>query len=106
MPTITPCPDISTCPIQKAMNAIGGKWKIVILWYLKDSTLRTSELKKYIPQISQKMLIQQLRELQRDGIVHRKVYPQVPPKVEYSLTPKGLTLIPIIDLIKQFGEEM
>src|SRR5271157_1611183 len=78
------------------MYMIGGKWKLFIIWYLKDGKKRFSELKRLIPQITQKMLTQQIRELERDSIVIRKVYAQIPPKVEYSLTDTGEKLIPIL----------
>ena len=72
--------------VEATMDIIGGKWKAIILCHLRNQTLRTSELRRAIPQITQKMLTQQLRELEDDGIVSRKIYSQVPPKVEYSLT--------------------
>jgi DNA-binding HxlR family transcriptional regulator len=76
---------------------IGGRWKVPILWHLLGGTLRFSELKRALPQITQKMLTQQLRELERDGVVQRKVYPQVPPKVEYSVTERGASLKPVVE---------
>lgn len=85
-----------TCSLDAAMYMIGGKWKLFIIWYLKDEKKRFNQLLKLIPDITQKMLTQQLRQLERDNIVNRKVYPQVPPKVEYSLTETGEKLIPIV----------
>ncbi|HEX2949079.1 MAG TPA: helix-turn-helix domain-containing protein, partial [Armatimonadota bacterium] len=85
-----------TCPMEMALNLIGGKWKALILWHLGKSTLRFSELKRLMPAITQKMLTQQLRELEADDIVHREVYPVIPPHVEYSLTEHGRTLLPIL----------
>jgi DNA-binding HxlR family transcriptional regulator len=80
-------PDMAASGVETAFRMLEGRWKMVIIFHLFDrSTLRFSELERAIPGVSQKMLIQQLRELERDGIVVRKVYPQVPPKVEYSLT--------------------
>ncbi|WP_309497900.1 winged helix-turn-helix transcriptional regulator [Sulfurovum sp.] len=93
------------CNIEVAMEAIDGKWKILILWYLKDEKKRFNELQKLIYGITQKMLIQKLRELEHDGIVHRKVYPVVPPKVEYSLTEYGETLKPILRELYFWGEK-
>ena len=106
MKTLKTCEDINLCPVQKAMNVIGGKWKMVILWYLHKDTLRTSELKKCLPRVSEKMLIQQLRELEKDGIVERKVYPEVPPKVEYSLTEEGKKLKPLMDFMVEWGNTL
>ena len=83
-------PDMAAAGIETALRMLEGRWKMVIIFHLFDrSTLRFSELERTIPGVSQKMLIQQLRELERDGIVTRKIYPQVPPKVEYSLTKWG-----------------
>lgn len=93
------------CNIEVAMEAIDGKWKILILWYLKDEKKRFNELQKSIYGITQKMLIQKLRDLEKDGIVHREVYPVVPPKVEYSLTKYGETLKPILKQLYFWGEE-
>jgi DNA-binding HxlR family transcriptional regulator len=92
------------CPVEAALDVIGGKWKIVILCWLKQGTHRFGELRRQIPGISERMLTQHLRELERDGIVHRKAYPEVPPKVEYSLTPFGDTLRPIMVMLNKWGE--
>ena len=93
------------CNVEVAMEAIDGKWKILILWYLRDEKKRFNELQKSIFGITQKMLIQKLRALEEDGIVHREVYPVVPPKVEYSLTEYGDTLKPILKQLYYWGEE-
>lgn len=93
------------CPINTALAIIGGKWKIAILYTLRDETLRFNELRKAWPQVTQKMLTQQLRELERDGLVTRKVYAEVPPKVEYSTTPLVKTLEPILDALCAWGAE-
>lgn len=93
-------------PVEFAMDRIGGTWKMPILWRLKDKVLRFSELRKDIPHITDKMLTTQLRELEKEGFIHREVYPVVPPKVEYSITDKGIRAIPIIDTIRRYGLEL
>lgn len=93
-------------PVEFVMDRIGGTWKMPILWRLKDRVMRYSELKKDIPHISDKMLTSQLRQLEAEGFIHREVYPVVPPKVEYSITDKGKTTIPIIDTIRNYGLEL
>lgn len=90
-------------PVEYAMQQIGGTWKMPILWRLNKQIMRYSELKKYLPHISHKMLTTQLRELEKNGFVTRTVYPVVPPKVEYTLTEKGRRVIPVIDTIRQYG---
>ena len=94
------------CPLTNAMNVIGGKWKIVILGHLLKKEKRFGELKRSIQGVTQKMLTQQLRELENDGIVHREIYKEIPPKVEYSLTDFGRSLEPIINQLWVFGEEI
>jgi DNA-binding HxlR family transcriptional regulator len=91
------------CTVAVTLEIIGGKWKAVILWHLTHKTLRFSQLQRRLPRITQKMLTQQLRELERDGMVHRQVYPEVPPRVEYSLTPEGRTLEPLLSLMCDWG---
>jgi DNA-binding HxlR family transcriptional regulator len=94
------------CPIEHTVNLIGHKWKVLILRNLfNNGTQRFSDLSKGISRISQKMLTQQLRQLEADGIIHRKVYPEVPPKVEYSLTVLGMSLKPILDEMNRWGIE-
>ena len=93
-------------PVEFAMDRIGGTWKMPILWRLRKRIFRFSELRKDIPHISDKMLTTQLRELEKDGFIHRKVYAVVPPKVEYSITEKGKKAIPIIEAIRQYGLEL
>ncbi len=95
--------DTYFCPVTATVSVVGGKWKPIILWILFQDTHRFSELKRFIPKITQKMLTQQLRELEADGMVHREVYPVVPPKVEYSLTPKGRSLGPILKAMEAWG---
>ena len=96
--------NIEKCPVETALDVLAGKWKILILWYLRSETKRFNELQKLLPRTTQKMLIQKLRELEDDGIVHRKVYPVVPPKVEYSMTEYGKTLKPILKQLYLWGE--
>jgi DNA-binding HxlR family transcriptional regulator len=93
------------CPIVKALNVIGGKWKPMILHMLSSGTLRFGELKKNIPPISQKVLTQQLRELEIDGIVIRKTYSEIPPKVEYFLSEKGSSLVLVLESLYEWGEK-
>ena len=94
------------CAMDVTMRYIGGKWKTVVLWYLRKDKKRFSELKRLIPNITEKMLSLQLKNLESDGIVGRKIYPQVPPKVEYFLTDFGKSLIPMLDEIAQWGREL
>jgi len=93
-------------PVEFAMGRIGGTWKMPILWRLKDKTMRFGELRKNIPHISDKMLTTQLRQLEAEGFIHREVYAVIPPKVEYSITEKGKTTIPIIETIRNYGFEL
>jgi DNA-binding HxlR family transcriptional regulator len=90
-------------PVQLVMEQIGGTWKAPILWRLKDHVLRYGELRKDIPHISDKMLTTQLRELEEDGYIERKIYAVVPPKTEYSLTQKGIEILEIITAIRNYG---
>jgi DNA-binding HxlR family transcriptional regulator len=97
-------PEMAANGMDDALHILEGRWKMVILFNLFDKgTLRFSEFERAIPRISQKMLIQQLRELERDGIVARKVYPQVPPKVEYDLTDWGTALCPALDALLEWA---
>jgi DNA-binding HxlR family transcriptional regulator len=91
------------CPVKVTADIIGGKWKPLILFYLEGGTRRFGELRKMIPTMTKKMLTQHLRELERDGIIHREVYAVVPPKVEYSLTKHGESLKPILKLMSAWG---
>ncbi len=93
----------SYCPVKITARAIGGKWKIVILYHLKTGTKRFAELRREIGDITERMLAQQLKELEADGLVNRKVYPEVPPRVEYSLTSYCKTLLPILDMMAEWG---
>ncbi|MFW0779180.1 winged helix-turn-helix transcriptional regulator [Rossellomorea marisflavi] len=93
------------CEKELTLSVIGGKWKMLILWHLgKEGTKRFGELKALMPGITQRMLVNQLRELEEDQIVHREVYPVVPPKVEYSLTSQGQTLMPILESMYEWGK--
>src|SRR5260370_24058216 len=92
------------CPVEAAVDVFGGKWKALILWWLQQRTWRFAELRRQIPGITEKMLTQQLRELEEDGIVDRRVYPTVPPKVEYSLTEYGLSLKRALRAICDWGQ--
>ncbi len=96
---------IFNCPIEAPISLIGGKYKSIILFHLSNHTLRFNELQKLIPQATPKMLTQQLRELEGDGLLSRVVYPIVPPKTEYSLTTFGESLIPIINSLCDWGKQ-
>jgi len=91
--------------IELSLDIIGGKWKIPIIWRLKDDSKRYGELRRSLPKVTHKMLTQQLRELEQAEIITRKVFPEIPPKVEYSLTLLGKSVIPVIDLLREWGEE-
>ncbi|HHJ16592.1 MAG TPA: transcriptional regulator [Gammaproteobacteria bacterium] len=93
------------CPVEAALEILGGKWKGLILFYLRSDTRRFNELRRLIPDISQRMLTKQLRELEADQIVHRKIFQEVPPKVEYSLTDFGMTLTPVFKALHDWGFE-
>ncbi len=91
--------------VKTTLNAMGGKWKPLIVFLLAEKIHRFSELQKSIEGITQKMLTEELRELEKDGLIARKVYPQVPPKVEYSLTEYGKTLVPVLETMRAWGSE-
>jgi DNA-binding HxlR family transcriptional regulator len=93
------------CPIESVLGLIQGKWKVVILLMLEVETRRFNELSRLLPNITQRMLTNQLRELEKDGLIHRKVYREIPPRVEYSLTELAISLIPILVSIRVWGEE-
>lgn len=92
------------CSVETTLDVIAGKWKVLIIFYLLNGKKRFNELRRIYPEVTQRMLTLQLRELERDGILHREVYKQVPPKVEYSLTDFGRTLEPIILMMKDWGD--
>ena len=102
--TICPPNRSPGCPVEGALDVIGGKWKGVVMFHLLDGTKRFNELRRMMPGVTQRMLTRQLRELEADGLVHREVYAEVPPRVEYSLTAKGETLRDIILALKVWGE--
>lgn len=93
-------------PVEFAMDRIGGVWKMPILWRLREKTLRYSDLKKELPHITHKMLSSVLRTLEKEGFITRKVYPVVPPKVEYTITVRGKRAIPVIEVIRAYGVEL
>jgi DNA-binding HxlR family transcriptional regulator len=94
------------CAMDVTMSFIGGKWKTVVLWYLRKDKKRFSELRKLIPNITEKMLSLQLKDLENDGIVARKLYPEIPPRVEYYLTDFGKTMIPMLEEIARWGRSV
>ncbi len=94
---------VQPCPVEWTLEVIGGKWKCVILWHLRGRVRRFNELRRLIPNTTQKMLTAQLRELERDGLVARKIYAEIPPKVEYSITPYGATLTPLMEQMCKWG---
>ena len=97
--------NLPACPVQTCLSFISDKWKILIIRDLLTGTKRFNELKKSLAPVTQKMLTQQLREMEQDGIINRKVYPVVPPKVEYSLTELGYSLVPVIEVMKKWGQD-
>jgi DNA-binding HxlR family transcriptional regulator len=96
---------IPSCPLEKTLRLIVGKWKTILLWHLSTGKKRYGELKKLIPNVSEKMLIQSLRELEADSLIIRKVYPEVPPRVEYLLSKKGISLSPLICALNTWGKK-
>jgi DNA-binding HxlR family transcriptional regulator len=92
-----------SCPVESTLEVIGGKWKCVILWHVRGRVRRFSELRRLIPGATQKMLTAQLRQLERDGLIERKVYAQVPAKVEYSISAYGRGLSPLLEAMCKWG---
>jgi DNA-binding HxlR family transcriptional regulator len=93
------------CEKELTLSIIGGKWKLIILWHLgKEGPHRFSELQRHLPKITHKMLTSQLKELADDGIIHREVFPEVPPRVEYSMTELGMTLLPLLEMMYDWGK--
>ena len=97
--------ELPACPVETTLTLIGDKWKVLILRDLLPGTKRFGELKKPIGNVSQKVLTAQLRDMEKSGLINRKVYPEVPPHVEYSLTELGRSLQPILDALRDWGEE-
>ncbi|MBC6696137.1 helix-turn-helix transcriptional regulator [Terrisporobacter mayombei] len=97
------CKQYETCPMKLVHKLISGKWKILILWYLCGGALRFSDLKRKLPNVTQKMLTNQLRSLEDDGLIYRNVYPVFPPKVEYGLTDLGNSITPMLKEMYKFG---
>lgn len=93
------------CPVEATLNLIGGKYKPIILWHLINKTLRFGELSRLIPTATPKMLTQQLRELEKDGLIIRVVYPVVPPKVEYTLSDFGKSILPVLESMCSWGTD-
>lgn len=93
------------CPVTQTQDIIAGKWKIIILWHLSTKTRRFNELQRLLPNISKGILTRQLRELEEDQMVHREVYKEVPPKVEYSLTPLGKSFLPILHSMGEWSKK-
>jgi DNA-binding HxlR family transcriptional regulator len=98
-------PSCYFCAVEGTLDVIGGKWKPLIIWFLRKRVLRFSELQRSIPGITDVMLTKQLRELEQDGVIKRKVYTQIPPKVEYSLTPLGKSIIPLLNALCDWAIE-
>ena len=99
------CETTFNCPVEATVKIMGGKYKPVILWNLADGKMRYGQIHSVIPAVTDKVLTQQLREMERDGLISRKVYPQVPPKTEYSLTDFGKTLMPVLDAMCNWGRD-
>ena len=97
------CAKYDTCPMFLFHKLVSGKWKLLILWYLSDGCLRFSELKKKLPDVTQKMLTNQLRSLEEDNLIIRKVYPVIPPHVEYSLSEMGQKMLPLLEDMYAYG---
>jgi DNA-binding HxlR family transcriptional regulator len=93
------------CPVDLTLSVIGGRWKALVFWNLRNGTKRYGEIKKTLVGINDKMLAQVLRDLEKNGVVNRKVYEVIPPKVEYSLTKEGKKLLPVMDLMSKWGEK-
>ena len=96
----------TVCPVTQTQDIIAGTWKIIILWNLSTQTRRFNELQRLLPNISKGILTRQLRELEEDNMVHREVYKEVPPKVEYSLTPLGQSFIPILQRMGEWSKKI
>jgi DNA-binding HxlR family transcriptional regulator len=93
------------CPVEAALDVIGGKWKSILLFRIMEQTRRFNELRRLIPGVTQRTLTNQLRDLERDGLIHRKVYAEIPPKVEYSATELGQSLTPVLEALATWSED-
>jgi len=102
-PDDSPCCAERHCPVEATLGLVGGKYKALILWKLMSGAMRFSELRRAVPGATPKMLTQQLRELEHDGLVHREIFPVIPPRVEYSLTPFGQTIRPVLQSMYAWG---
>jgi DNA-binding HxlR family transcriptional regulator len=91
------------CDVEATLSVVGGKWKLMLIWFLRDAPRRFSECRRQFSEISQKVLTQQLRELEADGVVHREVHREIPPRVEHSLTPFGHSLAPVLTALDDWG---
>jgi DNA-binding HxlR family transcriptional regulator len=91
------------CPVDRTLRIIGGRWKALILYYLRGGPKRFNALRRMMPTVTQRMLTQHLRELEADGVIDRKIFPVVPPHVEYSLSPLGVSLLPVLDAMADWG---
>ncbi len=105
LPTSKEAFDLASCPMVSTVELIGGKWKLGIICYLRQGTWRFKELQRHLPKVKHQVLSQQLRELEEANIVRRKVYAEVPPKVEYSLTETGQSLLPVLNALHAWGRE-
>lgn len=97
------CHKVEECPVRVTVRVFDGKYKPLILWYLENGTMCFSEVKRLIPEATPRLLTKQLRELERDGLVRREVFPEVPPHTEYSLTDLGFSIIPLIGMMSEWG---
>lgn len=97
---------VSGCPLEEAMRVLGGRWRIVLVYYLLDGPMRFSDLRRAMPNISQRMLTLDLRALEEVGLVQRRLLPGIPPGMEYSLTPEGQRLRGLVDLLGEVGERL
>jgi DNA-binding HxlR family transcriptional regulator len=97
--------DLEQCPVTAAMDVIGGKWKILIIHLIGNDINRFGKMSMMLKDVSKQMLTTQLRDLEKDGIIYRVIYPEIPPRVEYFLTPKGKALAPVMEALKSWGLE-
>jgi len=91
------------CPVTRFLRVVGGKWKLLLIFHIANGTNRFGALQRAVPGISKQMLTTQLRELEADGILHREIFPVIPPRVEYTLTDLGRSLLPVVDVVRDWG---